>query len=110
MDGLNGTTLAIGGIALLPLIIGLIQFVKRFAPNAHGNVWLGAAFLLGVIGQVVVWIIAAEMPLEAWALADWAAIVVMGLSSGLAAGKAYDEVAARPESMAGRAVRGLGNE
>lgn len=107
---MNGTAVAIGGVALVPLIVALIQFAKRFASSAPGNVWLGASFVLGVIGQIVTWIIALEAPVGAWTLEQWAVVVVLGLNFGLAASKAYDEAEARPESAAGRAVRSLAGE
>lgn len=80
---------AIAGIVLIPLIIGVIQAAKRFFPRAHSNVWFGISLVLGIVGQAVVWVTAAGgVPAT---LEGWAALVVLGLSFGLAAGKAYDE-------------------
>ena len=84
-------TIAIGGIALLPLIVGIIQFCKRFAPGVYGNVWLAMSFALGVVGQVVVFLIAHGGTFAGWDLETWATIVVMGLTTGLATSKLYDE-------------------
>jgi hypothetical protein len=90
---MNGATVAIGGIVLIPLIIGLIEFVKRLAPGAPGNVWLVTAMILGIAGQVVVWLIAYDLPAG---LEPWAILVVQGLAFGLASSKAYDETIGKP--------------
>lgn len=80
---------AIAGVVLIPLIIGVIEAVKRFFPRAHGNVWFGVSLILGIVGQAVIWITAAGgLPAT---LEGWAALVMIGLSFGLASGKAYDE-------------------
>ncbi len=84
------TKAAIGELALMPIIIGLVQAIKRFWPEGTSAVWFGLSFLLGVVGEVVVFLIAHPAPLENWDLATWALCVVAGLSFGLAAGKAYD--------------------
>jgi len=105
-------TVAIGGVVLIPLIVGLIQLFKRFVPKAPGNVWLALSFVLGVAGQFIVYVIANGGEFAAvgsWTLATWAACVVTGLAFGLAASKAYDEAAAA-DSRLGLAVRRLGNE
>lgn len=87
---MDSMAVAIGGVVLIPLIIGLVQAFKRADPNRRvpSYVWFYLALLLGIIGQVVVFLIASGIPVS---LADWAACVVLGLSFGLAAGKAYDE-------------------
>ncbi|MBU0777518.1 hypothetical protein KKH23_06685 [Patescibacteria group bacterium] len=84
------TTVAIAGVVLIPLIIGLIQFIKRLAPDADGRVWLVLSMILGVAGETVAFIIAGGVPAD---IKGWAALVVMGLSFGLAASKSYDEAA-----------------
>ena len=87
--------IAIGGMVLVPLIVGLIEVLKRFFPHAHGNVWLGVSIALGMAGQVVVTIFASELPAT---LEQWAALVVLGLNFALAASKAYDESIGRSPS------------
>jgi len=81
-------TVAIAGVVLIPLIISLIQFTKRLAPDTDGRVWLLLSMVLGVGGETVAFIIAGGVPVV---LKGWAALVVLGLSFGLAASKAYDE-------------------
>lgn len=88
-------TVAIGGVVLLPLIVGLIEFLKRFVPAAPGNVWLAASFVLGVAGQILVFLIGHGGTCAGWNLETWALAVVMGLATGLATGKLYDEGASR---------------
>jgi len=90
--GFDPTTVAIGDVALLPFIVGLIQFIKRFFPKAPGNVWLFTSFLLGVVGESVVFVIANGAGVKVWDTSTWAMIVVYGLAFGLAASKAYDEL------------------
>jgi len=85
-------SLAIGGVVLITLITGLIQFAKSFFPHAPGNLWRALAFFLGVVGQVVVFLVASGTNVGFWSLATWASLVVLGLAFGLAAGKAYDDL------------------
>lgn len=104
------TPLVISGIAIIPLTVALIQFIKRFVPDAPPLIWLGAAFVLGVFAQAIAWLTATDVPVSSWGLEQWAVVVVMGVNSGLAAAKTYDEANARPDSLAGRAVRGIAGE
>lgn len=83
--------IAIGNVLLLPLIVGLIEFVKRFFPEAPGNLWLALSFVLGVTGQIVVFLIGHNGTFVGWNLETWALAVALGLSTGLATGKLYDE-------------------
>lgn len=109
---MDAATVAIGGVVLIPIIVGLIQLVKRFFQQAPGNLWLACSFFLGLLGQFIVYVIAnggSFAAISEWTLALWSACVVTGLAFGLAASKAYDESAAA-NSVVGRAVRGLGNE
>ncbi len=92
--GFDATNVAIGDVLLLPLIIGLIQFVKRFFARAPGNVWLFASFVLGITGQTVVFMVANETAVGSWDFGTWSMVVVYGLALGLAASKMYDELLA----------------
>ena len=87
---MDPTTVAIAGVVLIPLIIGLIQAVKRADPNhkVSSYVWFYLSLVLGIVGETVVYFIANSPPTS---LEEWAACVVIGLSFGLASGKAYDE-------------------
>ena len=95
MGGFDESTVMIGGVALIPLIIGVIQFVKRLFPEAPGNVWLALSFALGIAGQTVVFLIATGGSVVSWSLETWATAVVTGLAFGLAAGKSWDELKER---------------
>jgi len=109
---MDAATVAIGGVVLIPIIVGLIQLLKRFFPTAPGNLWLALSFLFGLAGQFVVYVIAnggSFASIADWTLALWAACVVTGLAFGLAASKAYDESSAA-NSVIGKAVRGIGGE
>jgi len=85
---MNGDNVAIGGVVLLPLIVGLVEFLKRLF-NAPNNVWLVLSMVLGVGG----WIINQRIALGMWptTFESIAEMVVVGLAFGLAASKAYDE-------------------
>jgi len=96
--GFDATNVAIGDVLLLPLIIGLIQFVKRFFAQAPGNVWLFASFALGIIGQMVVFMAANGTAVGSWNFSTWIMVVVYGLAFGLAASKTYDELVASHRS------------
>jgi len=88
------TTVAIAGVVLIPLIVGVIQFAKKLDPSntVPGQVWLASSLVLGVAGESVAVIIASGVPAT---LEAWASLVVLGLSFGLAASKAYDETLAK---------------
>ena len=83
-----GENPGIAGVALVPLIIGLIEAIKRFFKNAPGEVWFALSLVFGVAGEVVLHIIAHGLPFD---LAGWTELVVLGIAFGLASGKAYDE-------------------
>ena len=85
---LNPSSVAISGVVLIPLIIGIIQAIKRFAPEADTRTWFALSFVLAVVGEVVVFV------LEYGGIVGldmWASLVVLSISLGLAAGKSYDE-------------------
>lgn len=88
MDVESGTILKFAEISMIPLIVGIIQAAKRFAPNAHDNVWFGSSLGLGVLLQVLVWGAINGWPM---AFATILALVLAGLAFGLAAGKAWDQ-------------------
>ncbi len=81
---------AVGDVVLLPMIIALVQAVKRFFPTAQPALWFGLAFVFGVLGQTVVFLIAHGESWAGWDMTTWSLCVVSGLAFGLAAGKAYD--------------------
>lgn len=80
--------LSIAQVALIPLIIGTIQAAKRFAPNAHDNVWFGLSLFLGVGFQALAYLAFEGVPTS---FPEILSLCVMGLAFGLASGKAYDQ-------------------
>lgn len=94
---MDAYTVAVGGVVLLPLIVGIIEALKRLFPGAPGRAWFGLSLLLGVAGWCATQLATAGVPADA---AGWLSLVVLGLSFGLAAGKAYDEVLSHSEESA----------
>ena len=80
--------LAIAEVALIPLIVGLIQALKRFFPSAHSNIWFGLSLLLGVVFQVAAYVSVLGLPSG---FTQYFTLVILGLAFGLASGKSYDE-------------------
>lgn len=80
--------LAIAEVALVPLIVGLIQALKRFFPTAHSNIWFGLSLLLGIGFQLAAYVAIVGLPSG---FTEYFTLVVLGLSFGLASSKAYDE-------------------
>lgn len=80
--------LAVAQVALIPLIVGVIEALKRFFPTSHSNIWFGLSLLLGVAFQVAAYVATVGLPSGFTA---YFSLVVMGLAFGLASGKAYDE-------------------
>jgi hypothetical protein len=73
--------LAIGGVALLPLIIGLVEFSKRL--GLKGNWLIGEAFVLGT-AFAGVWG-ALQQGLMPAPATPWITVGVMALGGGVAA-------------------------
>ena len=94
MDGTN--TVAIGDVTLIPLIVGTIQLIKRFAPDAPGNIWLALAYLFGFAGQTVVFLMAKGTNIAAWDFTTWAVVVVTGMWFGYTSTQAWDNVVRPP--------------
>lgn len=80
------TNIAVGFLSV-PVIVALIQFLKRVIPLS-GNVWLITSFALGVTAQVLS-NLAVGLPVD---MVGWLALIGIGVVGGLAASKAYDEV------------------
>ncbi len=102
-------TFAIGNVLLMPLIVSLIQFFKRFTSRPLEKLWLALSFLFGVAGEVVIFFVANGQTTVGWVFATWAAAIVLGLQFGLAASKAYDE-ANKSTGVVGDAVRGIAGQ
>lgn len=110
---MDGNTVAIGDVALIPCIIGTTETIKRFILallkwiKGHevavpDEVWVFAVYLLGILGQSTVFMIAKGVPWQTpWDFATWAAAVVSGLNFGWLATLAYD---ARVKTLIQRVV------
>lgn len=86
------SAMVLAGLPLIPLVIFLVQQVKRFFPRASNNVWYGLAFGLGLVGETITGLLTTKE----WTLATVTTMIVMALVAGvLAAGKVYDELAKR---------------
>jgi len=72
--------LAIGGVAIIPLVAGLVEFSKRL--NIQGNALLIEAFFLGAIFAAVAGAISLDLiPLLA---VPWIQVVFIALAGGVA--------------------------
>jgi hypothetical protein len=77
---------ALAGIPVLALILGLVEFAKKF--GISGNVSVGLAMVLGVMFGALVY--ANEQGLMPPEIMVWVNVVVFGLAFGLAAAGMYD--------------------
>lgn len=79
-------SMAIAGVAILPLILGLVEFAKKFGLQGNGCVAL--AMVLGIVFAGLGYAI------ESGALPEgamfWVNMGVVGLSVGLASAGLYD--------------------
>ena len=81
-------TVVVAGFISVPSIVLLIELFKRIVPGLSGRVWLATSFLFGLIVPILS-SLALEIPLEP---SGWLTLVGLGLTNGLAASKAYDEL------------------
>ena len=102
--------IAIGDVLLIPLIIGLVQVIKRFLPQAPENLFFGLSFLFALALQTVVFLIGHGASFAGWDLETWALCMVTGLAFGLAASKAYDELSVRGPKPVKALLGRLGHE
>jgi hypothetical protein len=78
--------LAIGSVLVIPLVLGLVQFAKKFGLDGNGNVVL--AIVLGIVfGGISYGIDQSLLPTVWVPYIKWA---VFALSVGLGAGGLYD--------------------
>ena len=84
------STLLVGGIPLVAVVFGLVEFVKSFGLKGH---WLtGVSMLLGLAFGIAYQIANAGVPMN---FAGWFSTVVFGLMLGLVASGLYDFVDTR---------------
>lgn len=79
-------SLAIGGVAVIPLIVGLVEFAKRLGLQGEGCTVLSA--VLGFVFIALAYSIESGMMPEA--AVPWIILFVVGLGGGLAAAGLYD--------------------
>ena len=72
--------LAIGGVAIIPLVAGLVEFSKRL--NVKGNALLVEAFVLGAVFAAIAGAISLDL-IPALAV-PWIQVVFIGLAGGVA--------------------------
>lgn len=78
--------LAIGSVLVIPLVLGLVQFAKKFGLDGNGNVILSVA--LGIFfGGIAYGIDQSLLPALWIPYIKWA---IFALSVGLGAGGLYD--------------------
>jgi len=84
------STLLVGGIPLVAVVFGLVEFIKSFGLKGH---WLtGVSILLGLAFGIAYQIANAGVPMS---FAGWFSMVVFGLIIGLVASGFYDFVDTR---------------
>lgn len=74
----------VGGIPLLAVVLGLVQFVKGF--GVEGNAAKAVSMIIGLLFGVG-YMLTQAMPAD---FAGWFAVVVYGLGLGLVASGIYD--------------------
>ena len=77
---------SIAGIAIIPLVLGLVQFAKKLGINGNGSMVL--AVVLGFFFSGLMYAGQAEM-IPAAVMA-WVNLVIFGLAGGLGAAGLYD--------------------
>jgi hypothetical protein len=77
-------SLLIGGIPLIAVIFGLVEFLKVF--GLKGRILTLASLLLGVVFGIL-YKLSLAMPLD---FASWLAVIVFGLALGLTTSGIYD--------------------
>lgn len=75
--------IAIGGVSLLVLVLGLVEFAKRL--GVQGKASMVLAMVLGVVIGVVYKLMGIYPVID-----PWVQVVVFGLAFGLAATGIYD--------------------
>jgi len=77
---------AISGIAVLPLILGLVEFAKKLGLKGNGSMIL--ALVLGVFFSAL--FMTMQQGLIPEAAVPWITVAVFGLAGGLGAAGLYD--------------------
>ena len=77
---------AVAGVAIIPLVLGLVEFAKKLGVNGNASLVLSVA--LGFVFSGVVYAMQSGLVSEAAAL--WVNLVIVALSGGLGAAGLYD--------------------
>lgn len=84
---MQNETLIIAGVGIPALIIGVIQFLKRFFPDAHSNVWVGLSAVLSLGFWTVAFVADSGLPTT---LKGVLALVVLAVNFMLSSAATYD--------------------
>ena len=89
---MNAFSFVIGGIPAMAIIVGLVEFAKKFGLEGNACIALsmGLGVVLGVLYQLSI-----AVPVD---LAGWLSVVVFGLGLGLAASGLYDATAGKSKA------------
>lgn len=77
---------AIAGVAIIPLVLGLVEFAKKLGINGNASLVLSVA--LGFVFSGIVY--AVQSGLLPDAVVPWVNLVIVALSGGLGAAGLYD--------------------
>ena len=77
---------AIAGVAIIPLVLGLVEFAKKLGLKGNGSLVLSVA--LGFVFSGVVYAIQSGLVPDA--AVPWISLVIVALSGGLGAAGLYD--------------------
>lgn len=77
---------AIAGVAIIPLVLGLVEFAKKF--GVGGNAALALSVFLGILFSGLAYAFDQNMISEA--AQPWVMLAVVALSGGLGAAGLYD--------------------
>lgn len=87
-------SLVISGVALLPLVFGLVEFSKKL--GLSGKALTVESAVLGVLLAMLFQISLNGVPTD---LAGWVSVCVVGISAGLSASGVYDFVNGRAPAV-----------
>ena len=78
-SGFDYQSLAVGGVAVIPLVLGLVQFSKKL--GVKGNWCIVEAFVLAMLFGMVAFAVEAQLiPIGA---VPWVTMVMVGLGCGV---------------------------
>lgn len=84
------TQAVVNGIPLMLIIVGLVEFAKKF--GLEGKMCVALSMVLGLIFGVLYQLSTASIPID---LAGYLSVAIYGLGMGLSASGLYDAVLQR---------------